>query len=89
MKRCINKIIMLPMVVSGSKMGFSSSIATWYGVTLQDDKVVVLQNNNLIGELPQELKLVHLQELDFTKSINWYFSFLGKLKELKVLIFLQ
>jgi hypothetical protein len=30
--------------------------ATWYGVSLQDDKViaVVLQNNNLIGELPQE-----------------------------------
>jgi hypothetical protein len=54
-----------------SKMGFSSAIATWYGVSLQDDKViaVVLQNNNLIGELPQEiLKLVHLQELDLHKN---------------------
>jgi hypothetical protein len=30
---------------------------------------VVLQNNNLIGELPQEiLKLVHLQELDLHKN---------------------
>jgi hypothetical protein len=56
---------------------------------LQDDKViaVVLQNNNLIGELQEILKLVHLQELDLhKKSINWYnSSSIGKLKELKVL----
>jgi Leucine-rich repeat (LRR) protein len=47
-----------------------------------------LQNNNLIGELPQEiLKLVHLQELDLhKKSINWYNSFFyRKVKRIKVL----
>jgi Leucine-rich repeat (LRR) protein len=54
------------------------------------DKViaVVLQNNNLIGELPQEiLKLVHLQELDLHKNqlTGTIPSSIGKLKELKVL----
>jgi Leucine-rich repeat (LRR) protein len=58
--------------------------------SLQDDKViaVVLQNNNLIGELPQEiLKLVHLQELDLHKNqlTGTIPSSIGKLKELKVL----
>jgi heme oxygenase len=70
--------------------GFSSADRNLVRCFLQDDKViaVVLQNNNLIGELPQEiLKLVHLQELDLhKKSINWYnFPSIGKLKELKVL----
>jgi Leucine-rich repeat (LRR) protein len=46
---------------------------------------VVLQNNNLIGELPQEiLKLVHLQELDLHKNqlTGTIPSSIGKLKEL-------
>jgi Leucine-rich repeat (LRR) protein len=43
-----------------------------------------LQNNNLIGELPQEiLKLVHLQELDLHKNQHWYNSFYRKVKRTK------
>jgi Leucine-rich repeat (LRR) protein len=57
--------------------------------SLQDDKVIaVVLQNNLIGELPQEiLKLVHLQELDLHKNqlTGTIPSSIGKLKELKVL----
>ena len=72
------------------KWDLAAPVATWYGVSLQDDKViaVVLQNNNLIGQLPQEiLNLVHLQELDLHKNqlTGTIPSFIGKLKEMKVL----
>lgn len=58
-----------------NKWDLSSSVATWYGVKLQNGKVVSinLSNNNLTGEIPGEIvKLKSLQELNllsYTLSI--------------------
>jgi hypothetical protein len=76
------------------KWDLAAPFITWYSVSLRTDKVIaiVLQNNNLIGELPQEiLKLVHLQELDLHKNqlTGTIPSSIGKLKELKFKSFFQ
>ncbi|MBX9806337.1 MAG: Two component regulator three Y domain protein, partial [Flavobacteriaceae bacterium] len=47
-----------------SKWNLNSPVSSWYGVTLNDDKVISIQlsNNNLVGELPAEISdLIYLK----------------------------
>jgi hypothetical protein len=44
-----------------------SSVSTWYGIKLEDDKIVSinLSDNNLVGEIPNEIvALTDLKELN-------------------------
>ena len=53
------------------KWDLSTSVATWYGVKVENDKVISvnLQNNNLVGEIPAEiLNLKNLRELHLHKN---------------------
>ena len=73
-----------------NKWDLSSSVATWYGVKLQNGKVVSinLSNNNLTGEIPGEIvKLKSLQELNLYKNnISGAIpSDIGNLSELRIL----
>lgn len=73
-----------------TKWDLSLPVSTWYGVKLQDDKVISIRlvDNNLVGEIPNEIvNLTGLQELDLHKNkISGMIPvFIGKLKEMKVL----
>ena len=49
-----------------TKWNLNSPVATWYGVTVQNDKVVAidLSSNNLTGTLPSAISnLIHLKSL--------------------------
>ena len=72
------------------KWDLSLPVSTWYGVTLQNDKVIALQlpNNNLVGEIPTEIvNLVNLEELNLHRNqiSGTIPNFIGKLKNIKVL----
>ena len=73
-----------------NKWDLKAPVATWYGVKIQNDQVVglTLSNNNLNGELPNELfSLVHLKELNlFRNAITGTIpASIANLKELTVL----
>jgi hypothetical protein len=38
-------------------LGFIFPVSTWYGIKLEDDKIVSinLSDNNLVGEIPNEI----------------------------------
>jgi hypothetical protein len=38
-------------------VGFIFPVSTWYGIKLEDDKIVSinLSDNNLVGEIPNEI----------------------------------
>jgi Leucine-rich repeat (LRR) protein len=68
----------------------SSPVSTWYGVKVQDEKVIAvhLADNNLVGEIPTDIvNLVNLQELDLHRNqiSGTIPSAIGKLKDMKVL----
>ncbi|MET0760539.1 MAG: hypothetical protein ABWZ56_08975 [Flavobacterium sp.] len=53
------------------KWNLNAPISSWYGVKLQNDKVIALDlsDNNLVGKLPDEItNLVNLQQLNFFKN---------------------
>jgi Leucine-rich repeat (LRR) protein len=73
-----------------SKWDLNTPVSSWYGVGLQDDKVVSLQlpNNNLVGVLPSEISdLVYLKNLNLYKnSISGMIpASIGKMKSLESL----
>jgi Leucine-rich repeat (LRR) protein len=73
-----------------TKWNISMPVATWYGIKLENDKVVSinLADNNLKGELPKEIaSLVNLQELNLHKNYisGSIPSSIVALKELKIL----
>ena len=89
-----NALVKLYEKTNGSqwvtKWDLSKPVSTWYGVKLQDEKVVSLNlaNNNLVGEIPYDIaELVSLQELDLHKNhlSGEIPSIVGNLKELKIL----
>jgi hypothetical protein len=50
--------------------GFIFPVSTWYGIKLEDDKIVSinLSDNNLVGEIPNEIvALTDLKELNLHK----------------------
>ena len=68
---------------------FNKPVSSWYGVKLQNDKVVGLDlsNNNLTGQLPSEIvNLVYLKELKlFKNTISGTIpSKIGNMKQLVV-----
>ena len=67
---------------------FNKPVSAWYGVKVQNDKVVELDlsNNNLSGVLPSEIvNLIHLKNLIlFKNNISGTIpSKIGNMKELK------
>jgi Leucine-rich repeat (LRR) protein len=86
-----NALIKLNKATKGSqwinKWDLKSPVTTWFGVEIQNDKVVSLKlvNNNLNGELPSEIgDLTSLQDLNlFRNNITGVLpSSIGNLKNL-------
>ena len=69
-----NALVKLYDATNGSnwttKWDLKTPVSAWYGVKIQDDKVVSIQlpNNNLVGELPSEIS-----DLLYLKSLNFYY----------------
>ena len=89
-----NALIKLYDVTNGanwtSKWDLNAPVTSWYGVTIQDDKVVSLNlaNNNLVGVLPAEISnLVNLKKLNLYKNaISGNIpSSIGEMKSLEIL----
>jgi hypothetical protein len=58
--------------------GFIFPVSTWYGIKLEDDKIVSinLSDNNLVGEIPNEIvALTDLKELNLQNSISGVIPF--------------
>ena len=78
-----NALIKLNKATKGSqwinKWDLKTPVSTWYGVEIENDKVVSIKlvNNNLNGELPKEIgDLTSLQVLNLfrNKSFEIYFT---------------
>src|SRR6476620_326745 len=73
-----------------NKWDLNAPVASWYGIKLQNDKVISidLSNNNLTGTLPAEITtLTYLQQLNlFKNAISGNIpTTIGNLKQLKTL----
>ena len=73
------------------KWDMKAPVSSWFGVKLQDDKVISIQlsNNNLVGVLPSEISnLIYLKELNLYKNAisGTIPASIGKLSSLEVLI---
>ena len=73
-----------------TKWNLDEPVERWFGVKVSDSKVISLDisNNNLVGELPNELgNLIYLQKLKLTRnSISGAIpETIGNLKMLKIL----
>ncbi len=73
-----------------SKWDLNAPVSSWYGVGVQEDKVVSVQlpNNNLVGVLPSEISnLVHLKNLNLYKNAisGMIPSSIGEMKSLETL----
>ena len=70
-----NALLKLYDATNGSdwtvKWDLEAPVSNWFGIVLQDDKVISIQlpNNNLVGKLPTEISaLVNLKTLDLFKN---------------------
>src|SRR5659263_72345 len=73
-----------------TKWDLKAPVSSWFGVELQDDKVISIQlpDNNLVGELPSEISdLLYLKSLNlFKNSISGTIpSSIGNMKSLESL----